>query len=213
MIRRVLVADHRLASSSVAQRHQPLAGVLWPSQTGDFSSVLRAVILIVAGTALLALSAKVMVPLPYVPMTMQTLVVLLIGAAYGWRLGTATVLAYLAEGALGLPVFAGPVGGLAYMAGPTGGYLVGFVVGAWMNGWLCERGGDASVARLFAVMIAGHIVMIAFGFAWLAFGVKLGVEKAWLVGVVPFIAGSIVKSALGAVLLPATRRLADRSRA
>jgi len=88
------------------------------------------VLLIALGTALLTLSAKINLPLPYVPMTLQTLVVLMIGAAYGWRLGGATVMAYLAEGAIGLPVFAGPIGGLAPFVGPTAGYLVGFALAA-----------------------------------------------------------------------------------
>ena len=112
---------------SVTIKHFPLAAVLWPHRADGVSSTLRAVILVALGTALLTLSAKVNLPLPYVPMTLQTLVVLMIGAAYGWRLGCATVIAYLAEGAIGLPVFAGPIGGLAPLFGPTGGYLVGFV--------------------------------------------------------------------------------------
>jgi biotin transport system substrate-specific component len=165
---------------------------------------------VVAGTALLTLSAKIKLPLPYVPMTLQTLVVLLIGAAYGWRLGVATIMAYLGEGAVGLPVFAGPIGGLAPLIGPTAGYLFGFVAAAFITGWLSERGWDRSVAWLFIAMGIGHIVILAAGFAWLAFGIKLGVEKAWLVGVVPFIAASVIKNALGAVLIPAIRRLVDR---
>jgi biotin transport system substrate-specific component len=172
--------------------------------------VLRAVVLVVLGTALLTLSAKINLPLPYVPMTLQTLVVLMIGAVYGWRLGTATILAYLAEGFLGLPVFAGPVGGLAPLVGPTAGYLVGFVAAALVTGWLSERGWDRSVPRLFAAMAIGHVMILALGFAWLALGLKLGAEKAWLVGVAPFIAGSLVKNALGAAVVPAFRRLIDR---
>jgi biotin transport system substrate-specific component len=171
---------------------------------------LRTVVLIVLGTALLTLSAKVNLPLPYVPMTLQTLVVLVIGAAYGWRLGSATLVAYLAEGAIGLPVFAGPVGGLAPLLGPTAGYLFGFVAAAFVTGWLSERGWDRSVPRLFVAMGFGHILILAAGFGWLAFGAKLGVEKAWLVGVAPFIAGSLIKNALGAALVPAIRRLLDR---
>ena len=126
---------------AVAVRHFPLAAVLWPERADGFSSVLRAIILIALGTALLTLSAKVNLPLPYVPMTLQTLVVLMIGAAYGWRLGCATVIAYLAEGAFGLPVFAGPAGGLAPLLGipaltTLGGYgglitaLFAFYLGA-----------------------------------------------------------------------------------
>src|ERR1043165_7700053 len=91
--------------------HFPLAALLWPHRADGSSGLLRSVILVALGTGLLTLSAKVNLPLPYVPMTLQTLVVLVIGAAYGWRLGAATILAYLAEGALGLPVFAGPAGG------------------------------------------------------------------------------------------------------
>jgi biotin transport system substrate-specific component len=188
----------------------PLAAVLWPSHSDGLAGALRAIVLIVAGTALLTLSAKIKLPLPYVPMTLQTLVVLLIGAAYGWRLGVTTVITYLGEGAAGLPVFAGPVGGLAPLVGPTAGYLFGFVVAAFITGWLSECGWDRSVPRLFVAMGTGHIVILAAGFAWLAFGTKLGVEKAWSVGVMPFIAASVIKNGLGAVLIPAIRRVVDR---
>jgi biotin transport system substrate-specific component len=188
----------------------PLAAALWPNRSDGFTGALRAIVLVVAGTVLLTLSAKIKLPLPYVPMTLQTLVVLLIGAAYGWRLGVATVIAYLGEGAAGLPVFAGPVGGLAPLVGPTAGYLFGFVAAAFITGWLSERGWDRSVPRLFVAMGMGHIVILAAGFTWLAFGTKLGVEKAWLVGVMPFIAASVIKNALGAVLIPAIRRAVDR---
>lgn len=194
-------------SESAAVRHFPLAEMLWPHRADGSLRVLRGVILIALGTALLTLSAKVNLPLPYVPMTLQTLVVLMIGAAYGWRLGAATVIAYLAEGAIGLPVFAGPVGGLAPLVGPTAGYLYGFVLAALATGWLSERGWDRSVPLLFAAMGLGHILILGAGFSWLAFGMKLGVDKAWLVGIVPFIAASLVKNALGAALVPAIRRL------
>ena len=190
--------------------HFPLAAVVWPDRADGFAGMLRKVILVALGTALLTLSAKVNLPLPYVPMTLQTLAVLMIGAAYGRYLGAATVLAYLAEGAMGLPVFAGPVGGLAPLMGPTGGYLAGFVVAAFVTGWLSERGWDRSVPLLFVAMGLGHIIILAAGFGWLAFGLKLGVEKAWLVGIVPFLAASLIKNALGALLVPALRRLLDR---
>lgn len=203
-----------MSSSSMPQpivvRHCPLAAVLWPDRADGFSAVARAVTLIALGTALLTLSAKINLPLPYVPMTLQTLVVLMIGAAYGWRLGTATVIAYLAEGAIGLPVFAGPVGGLAPLMGPTAGYLAGFVAAAFITGWLSERGWDRSVPRLFVAMGLGHIVILAAGFAWLVFGMKLGVEKAWLVGIAPFVAASVIKNALGAALVPAIRHMIER---
>ena len=197
-------------SEAAAVRHFPLAEIVWPHRADGSFRVLRGAILMALGTALLTLSAKVNLPLPYVPMTLQTLVVLMNGAAYGWRLGSGTVLAYLAEGAVGFPVFAGPVGGLAPLVGPTAGYLAGFVAAALVTGWLSERGWDRSVPRLFLAMGLGHILILAAGFAWLAFGMKLGVEKAWLVGIVPFIAASLVKNALGAALVPAVRRLFDK---
>jgi len=191
-------------------RHFPLAALVWPDRADGLSGVLRTVILIALGTALLTLSAKINLPLPYVPMTLQTLVVLVIGAAYGWRLGGTTVMVYLAEGATGLPVFAGPVGGLAPLLGPTAGYLVGFVAAAFTTGWLSERGWDRSMPLLFVAMGAGHIIILAAGFAWLVFGMKLGFEKAWLVGIAPFVAASVIKNALGAALVPAIRRILDR---
>ncbi len=129
-------------TSDPAIRHFSLADLLWPSRADRTFRVLRGAILVALGTALLTLSAKVNLPLPLVPMTLQTLVVLMIGAAYGWRLGSLTVIAYLAEGAIGLPVFAGPVGGLAPLVGPTAGYLYGFVLAAFATGWLSQRGWD-----------------------------------------------------------------------
>ncbi len=191
-------------------RHFPLAAVMWPDRADGLSGVLRMVILIALGTALLTFSAKINLPLPYVPMTLQTLVVLVIGAAYGWRLGGATIIVYLAEGATGLPVFAGPVGGLTPLLGPTAGYLVGFVAAAVTTGWLSERGWDRSAPLLFVAMGAGHLIILAAGFAWLVFGMKLGFEKAWLVGIAPFVAASVIKNALGAALVPAIRRTLDR---
>jgi biotin transport system substrate-specific component len=189
----------------VVTRYFSLAAAVWPD-----SGALRAMILIASGTALLTLSAKINLPLPYVPMTLQTLVVLVIGAAYGWRLGTATIIVYLVEGALGLPVFAGPAGGLAPLMGPTAGYLFGFVAAAGTTGWFSERGWDRSVPLLFVAMAIGHIIILGCGFVWLAFGMKLGAGKAWLVGIAPFVAASVIKNALGAVLVPAIRRVLDR---
>lgn len=189
----------------------PLIDRLWPAHDARAMSFLRPLVLVLSGTALLTLSAKVNVPFPYVPMTMQTLVVAMIGVLYGARLGMATVLAYLAEGALGLPVFAGPVGGIAYMMGPTGGYLAGFIGAAFLAGFMAEKGWGRSIPRLFTVMMLSHVVIIGAGFGWLAYGLGLGPVKAWAVGVLPFIAGTFVKSALGATLIPALNQIAKRA--
>jgi len=190
--------------------HPPLAALLWPGRAGAAARALRAGFLIVLGTALLTLSAKINLALPYVPMTLQTLVVLMIGAAYGWRLGGVTVFAYLAEGAIGLPVFAGPVGGLAPFVGPTAGYLLAFPAAAMVTGALSARGWDRSIAMLFVAMGAGHLLILGCGYLWLALGLHLGFDKAWQVGIAPFIAASIIKNALGAVACPAIRHWLDR---
>lgn len=205
------VSEPILSDAATADaRHVPIANVWWPTRRKGFAVVRRAVVLAAFGVALLAVSAKVNLPLPHVPMTLQTLVVLMIGAVYGWRLGVVTIIAYLAVGALGLPVFAGPVGGLKPLTGATAGFLSGFVVAAFITGWFSERGWDRSMVRLFVAMAIGHIVIMAMGFAWLAYGMKLGAEKAWLVGVMPFLAGALVKNTLGAILVPVLRGMVDR---
>lgn len=167
-------------------------------------------LLAVGGSLLLTLSAKINVPFYPVPMTMQTFAVILIGAAFGWRLGTATVLFYLAQGAMGLPVFAGTPEkgiGLAYMAGPTGGYLFGFAASAFVTGWLCERGFDRSLLRLTAAMFIGHLVIFAFGIAYL--GALIGYEKAWAFGVAPFYLATLFKTLLAAACMKAGWSIAN----
>src|SRR5215212_4228422 len=133
-----------MSSAPSLQASAPtFAALLWPARDNRSAAVFRAVILALVGSALLALSAKIQVPIPPVPMTMQTLVVLVIGATYGWRLAGATVLPYIGEGMLGLPVFANTppaVASPAYLLGPTGGYLLGYVAAALVMGFLAERG-------------------------------------------------------------------------
>lgn len=160
-------------------------------------------LLALVGTLALTVSAKTQIPFWPVPMTMQTFVVLVIGMAYGSRLGVATVALYLLEGTLGLPVFAGTPEkgiGLAYMMGPTGGYLLGFVAGAWLCGWLAERGFDRSPLRTLIAMSLGHALIFVFGVTWLA--QPIGFDKAVAAGVVPFWAATIAKTLLGVVTLP-----------
>jgi biotin transport system substrate-specific component len=166
---------------------------------------------VAAGVCLLTLSAKLQVPFYPVPMTMQTLVVLMIGMAYGRMLGTATVVAYLLAGAAGLPVFAGTPErgiGLAYMTGPTGGYLLGFLIATWLMGMLAERGWSGSFVLATVAMIVGHLVILTAGVAWLA--VLLGPEKAIAVGLTPFLATTLVKCALGAITVPPIWRALGR---
>lgn len=160
-----------------------------------------AVIAVLAGNALLIASAKTQVPFWPVPMTMQPLVAVLIGLAMGSRLGALTVGAYLLEGALGLPVFAGTPErgiGLAYLAGPTGGYLVGFLAAAWLAGLWVDRGRASTLAGRAAAMLCGFFVIYALGFAWLA--TIIGPARAVTVGILPFLLGDAVKLALGLAL-------------
>lgn len=189
-----------------AIQHRPLIQTLWPA-AGPYVWI-RGVSLAFLGVALLTLSAKLKVPFYPVPMTMQTFVVLVLGAAYGARLGALTVLAYLALGAAGLPVFADTPErgiGLAYMAGPTGGFLIGFAAAAFIVGVLAERGWNRSVAWLFAAMAVGHAVLFAFGVTWLA--ALIGWPKAWALGVAPFYLATLLKTALGAATIAGLQSL------
>lgn len=184
-----------------------LLETLWPASRGG-SPAVRTAVLALLGTLLLAISAKVHIPFWPVPLTMQTFVVLVLGTAFGWKLGAATMALYLAEGAIGLPVFSGTPErglGLAYMAGPTGGYLAGFVAGAALCGWLAERGWDRSWWRTAIAMSAGHLVILALGWAWLA--MLIGPAKAYALGIVPFYAATVAKTALAVLALPLAWKL------
>lgn len=200
-----------MRSLAVASHH-PLISVLWPAE-GRKAELLRSAVLALLGSLALWASAKIQVPFWPVPMTMQTYVVLVIGAACGWRLGVTTVLLYLAEGAMGLPVFAGTPErgiGLAYMAGPTAGYLLGFVVAAACIGWLAERGWDRSLPRMLVAMTLGHLLLLGCGFAWLA--LLMGVSKAYAVGLAPFWAATVLKTGLAGATLPLAWRLVPGGR-
>lgn len=191
-------------------RTATIADIVWPSRPQ--ARVFRVAALMLVGMCLLTLSAKIQIPFWPVPMTMQTLVVLVIGMAYGWRLGAATVLAYLVAGAAGLPVFAGTPArgiGIAYMMGPTGGFLLGFLISAAAVGFLGERGWDRSVLRTAVAMVLGQAIITLAGVAWLA--VLFNLPKAIEVGFKPFLAASLLKVALGIVLMPTIWKLLDRN--
>lgn len=157
------------------------------------------VLAVALGTAFLATSSHVQVPMWPVPITMQSFAVAIIGAFYGWRLGAITVAAWLAEAAAGLPVLSAP-SNLAYFFGPTGGYLFAYPIVAALTGWLVARGWDAGRPVLaFAAFLIANLVCLALGAAWLA--QLIGVEKAIAAGVTPFLIGDALKSALGAATL------------
>ncbi len=167
------------------------------------SALLYDAALVLGASLVIALSAQVAIQLPFspVPITGQTMAVLLVGALLGSRRGALAVLAYIAEGLAGLPVFAGGAAGLTRLFGPTGGYLVGFVAAAFLVGWLAERGWDRRFGTTLAAMTLGNLVIYGVGAVWLAVFVG-GVSRAWSLGVVPFLPGDAIKIVLAAVLLP-----------
>jgi biotin transport system substrate-specific component len=162
------------------------------------------VVLVVVGTLALAIASQISVPMVPVPITMQTFAVTMIGALYGWRLGGLTVLAWLAEAMVGFPVLAEFKSGIAPFMGPTAGYLVAFPLMAIFVGFLTEKGISAN--RLFAgfsMHLAANLLCLLLGWMWLA--QVIGAEKAWIAGVVPFLIGAVLKSALAATVLKATK--------
>jgi biotin transport system substrate-specific component len=164
---------------------------------------------VLLGTGILAASSYISVPMIPVPITMQTFAVTMIGALYGWRLGAATVIAWLVEAAAGMPVLAGGASGLLPFMGPTSGYLFSFPIIAALTGFLAERGwnGQRPVLAFVAMMLA-NLLCLAIGGVVLGF--MIGAEKAFLFGVLPFLVGAALKSALGAAVLRLVARRGAR---
>lgn len=169
------------------------------------------IVLVVLGTALLTLSAKFSVPVWPVPVTLQTAAVAALAAAFGWRIGVATVAAYILEGLAGLPVFAGAVAGPAYLLGPTGGFIVSWLAMAAIIGVAADRGLSRRMLPLFAVMLLGDAVSFAVGYGWLVTvlanlkGVGIGdvLGSAFDGAIKPFVVWDILKMALAAVTISA----------
>jgi len=191
-----------LKGSVMAARAQWMVGE-WASQ-----SLTRQVVSVLAGTLLLALSARVQIPFWPVPFSMQTFVVLALGMVYGPALGAATVLAYLGQGLVGLPVFVAG-GGPAYLAGPTGGYLLGMVPAAWVAGELVRRGWGASPVRAVAAAVAGNLAVYVLGVTWLAVWLG-GLSQAVTVGLLPFLPGAAMKVVGAGLLVWGLTRYAGR---
>ncbi|MCB1340752.1 MAG: biotin transporter BioY [Pseudooceanicola sp.] len=170
--------------------------------------------LVLAGIAMLTLAAKIRVPMWPVPITMQTFAVLTLGAAYGARLGLLTLVCYLALGAAGASVFTGESSGLAYMAGPTGGYLIGFAVAAAVVGRLAHRGWSRSVTGMVTALLIGNAVIYALGLPWMAYLFLAEKGAAWVMqwGMTNFLLGDALKLVLAALLIPALWKLVGDAR-
>jgi biotin transport system substrate-specific component len=189
---------------------RPLVGRFIPAEGSARTLALAGFAIL--GSLILWASAKIQVPFYPVPMTLQTGAVAMLAAGYGLRLGLATVALYLLEGAFGLPVFAGG-GGLAYLLGPTSGFLLGFLPATALVGWFAERGYDRKPVPLFGVMVAADAIVFLLGFVWLAWfatlssgAVGLGAGTAFAKAVQPYILSDLVKLALAACIVAAGRR-------
>jgi biotin transport system substrate-specific component len=195
-----------------------LAGRLWPASSLNWT---RAILLAILGSAIVAIAAQISVPMLPVPMTLQTLAVLAVGAAYGARLGAITLALYALEGAAGLPVFANFQAGLYLPTGEilaTGGFIIGFILAAGLVGYLVEKGWGASVFKLSGAMLLGAAVVYIPGLIWLVgwLGVMKGMDvpsaitAAVAAGALPFIIGDIIKAILAALAFPAAFSLLGR---
>ena len=157
------------------------------------------ILLILFGTILLAVSSKIQVPFWPVPMTMQTFVVLIIAMTYGWKLSLLTLIAYLIEGAIGLPVFA-KGGGLTYLIGPTAGYLYGMAIAAAVVGYFADLGYGKSIIKCIVPLLLGTIIIFICGIGYLSS--IIGFEKAIAAGLLPFIPSELFKIALALFIIP-----------
>jgi len=163
---------------------------------------LRKIALILGFSIFTAISAKIRIYLPFtpVPITGQTLAVLLTGTSLGSQMATLSIAIYLLAGVVGIPVFSGKSAGVTYLFGSTGGYLIGFLIAVYVVGRLAERGTDRSLKSCFPAMLLGNLIIYAFGLAWLARFVPM--NKLLAVGLIPFILGDLVKLALASVIMP-----------
>ncbi|WP_205518841.1 biotin transporter BioY [Pseudotabrizicola algicola] len=185
-----------------------IADKLWTPQQGTMG-LLRQIALVLVGTAVIALSARIQVPMWPVPMTLQTLAVLLIALSFGARLAAATLVAYLLQGAVGMPVFAGG-GGIAFLISPTAGYLFGFLAAAVIVGILADRDWHRSALGTLAAVGVGTILIYTLGVGWLA--VHVGLTQAISLGLIPFVAGDLVKIAIAVMILPQVWSLVEKVR-
>jgi biotin transport system substrate-specific component len=166
----------------------------------SFSSLTKPILLVFGGSILLTISSYISIPMIPVPITMQTLAVTTIGALFGWRLGMMTVVFWLLQGAMGLPVFANGSGGIAHLLGPTSGYLFAFPIAAAATGALVERGWNGKRAIMaFLAMLLGNFICLSLGTLWLS--AQIGLSNAIALGFAPFLVGAVIKSVMGVAIL------------
>jgi biotin transport system substrate-specific component len=193
-----------MSSTVQMPRRQPL--VLADLLPG---TLVRDALLVVGAAGFVGALAQISIHLSFtpVPITGQTLGVLLAGTALGWKRGTAAMLLYGVAGLIGLPWYADHQSGYV---GASFGYIIGFVLCAALCGFLAERGADRSILKSVPAMVAGEVVMYGVGVLWLGLDLHVGAGKAISLGLTPFLAGDAIKAGLAALLLPGTWKLADR---
>jgi biotin transporter BioY len=193
-----IIGEYMLANATIADLLRP---------TEKISAAIYDISLIICGSLLIALCARVKVLLPFspIPVTAQTFAVLIIGALFGAKRGSFAALIYVIEGAIGLPIFA-LGGGFFELLGPTGGYLIGFIPAAYITGYLAQKGWDRRIGTTILAMVFGNIVIYSFGLVWMSY--LMGINKSILsAGLYPFIASDLVKIILAAAVLPAGWKL------
>lgn len=165
-------------------------------------NLLKKAIIVLSFSLFTAVSAKIRILLPFtpVPITGQTLAVLITGTILGSRMGTLSILIYLLAGIAGIPLFSGKSAGMAYLLSPTGGYLIGFLIAAYVMGKLAERGSDQSIISCIPMMLLGELIIYTFGLLWLVHFVPM--DKLLMTGLIPFIPGDLIKLALASVIMP-----------
>ena len=170
-------------------------------------------LLVLGCSGLMALSSRLSLPLPFtpVPVTGQTLAVLLLSGLLGMRMAISVQLLYLAQGLAGLPVFApGATWGFARLLGPTGGYLAGFVAAAAIVGWMADRGYGKRLGSALVMVLSGNLAILAVGVPWLKWVMQVDWGQAVTLGMWPFLIGDLYKIVLAAMLLPGSWRLVSR---
>ncbi|MSO43851.1 MAG: biotin transporter BioY [Thermoleophilia bacterium] len=180
-----------------------------PQGGTKINAMVRDIVLVLAGTGVVAGLAQISIPWHPVPFTGQTLAVLLVGGLLGALRGALALAAYFVIGALGAPIFSDQLGGWDIITGATGGYIIGFILAAALVGWMAERGADRRVVSTIGVLLMGNVLIYAIGLPWLANwspagdGVKFGWSQAYEYGLQPFVLGDLIKLAIVAAVLPA----------
>jgi biotin transport system substrate-specific component len=176
------------------------------------TGLLTDALLVLAGTGLVAAAAQVSIPLPFtpVPITGQTFAVVLVGASLGAARGFSSLLLYMLLGMAGAPIYSDQTSGWDVVSGPTGGYIVGFVLAAALTGYLAERRWDRKVSTAIAAMLTGNVLIYLVGLPWLAVDLGTNLEKTLEFGLYPFVPGDVFKLYLAAMLLPTAWKVVER---